>query len=383
MINREATARLIKLAKTFRSVAVVGPRQSGKTTLCRRVFPQKPYISLENPDVLEFATNDPRGFLAQFKNGAILDEIQRVPKLFSYLQQILDETKKKGLFILTGSNNFLLQENITQTLSGRIAYLQLLPLSLKELAENKKLKADYTHHILSGGYPEVNTKKISVADWYANYINTYVERDVRQLKNISNLSQFMKLLKLCAGRTGQVLNLTSLSNDCGIDQKTVAAWLSVLQSSYIIYLLKPYHTNFNKRVIKTPKLYFYDTGVACSLLGINNVKQITQHVAKGFLFENMIVTEMLKQRFNAGATDNLFYWRDKTGNEVDILTDDAGKLTAIELKAGETIATDFFKGLDYFSALQSKPIKKILLYGGKQEQTRSNGITILPWNKFI
>ena len=383
MINREATARLIKLAKTFRSVAVVGARQSGKTTLCRRVFPQKPYVSLENPDTLEFATNDPRGFLAQFKNGAILDEIQRVPKLFSYLQQILDETKKKGLFILTGSNNFLLQENITQTLSGRVAYLQLLPLSLKELAENKKLKADYTHHILYGGYPEVNTKKISAADWYANYINTYVERDVRQLKNISNLSQFMKLLKLCAGRTGQVLNLTSLSNDCGIDQKTVAAWLSVLQSSYIIYLLKPYHTNFNKRVIKTPKLYFYDTGVACSLLGISNEKQIAQHVAKGFLFENMVVTEMLKQRFNAGATDNLFYWRDKTGNEVDILTDDAGKLTAIELKAGETIATDFLKGLDYFSALQSKPIKKILLYGGKQEQTRSNGINILPWNKFI
>ena len=383
MINRTATARLIRLAKTFRSVAVTGPRQSGKTTLCRMVFPQKSYISLENPDILEFATNDPRGFLAQFKNGAILDEVQRAPHLFSYLQQILDETKKKGLFILTGSNNFLLQENITQTLSGRIAYLQLLPLSLKELAESKKLKAGYANHILLGGYPEVNTKKISAADWHANYINTYVERDVRQLKNISNLSQFMKLLKLCAGRTGQVLNLTSLSNDCGIDQKTVAAWLSVLQSSYIVYLLKPYHTNFNKQVMKTPKLYFYDSGVACSLLGITNEKQITQHVAKGFLFENMIVSEMLKQRFNAGAIDNLFYWRDKTGNEVDILTDNAGKLYAIELKAGETISTDFFKGLDYFSALQKKSIKKILLYGGKLEQKRSNGISVLPWNKFI
>ena len=383
MINRSAAARLIKLAKTFRSVAVVGPRQSGKTTLCRAVFPKMPYVSLENPDILEFVANDPRGFLSQFKNGAILDEIQRAPQLFSYLQQVLDETKKKGLFILTGSNNFLLQENITQTLSGRIAYLQLLPLSLNELAASKKLKADYVSHILLGGYPEVNTKKISAADWYANYINTYVERDVRQLKNISNLLQFMKLLRLCAGRTGQVLNLTSLSNDCGIDQKTVAAWLSVLQSSYIIYLLKPYHTNFNKRVIKTPKLYFYDTGVACSLLGITNPKQITQHVAKGFLFENMVVSEMLKQRFNTGATDNLFYWRDKTGNEVDVLTDNAGKLTALELKAGETISTDFFKGLDYFSSLQKKPIKKLLLYGGKQEQTRSNGITILPWNKFI
>ncbi|MEO8772494.1 MAG: ATP-binding protein [Ferruginibacter sp.] len=383
MIKRTATARLTKLAKTFRSVAVVGPRQSGKTTLCRAVFPLKPYVSLENPDILEFALSDPRGFLSQFKNGAILDEIQRAPQLFSYLQQILDETKKKGLFILTGSNNFLIQENITQTLSGRIAYVQLLPLSFKELTESKKLKADYAYHILSGGYPGVISKRINTADWYANYINTYVERDVRQLKNISNLGQFMKLLKLCAGRTGQVLNLTSLSNDCGIDQKTVAAWLSILQSSYIIYLLKPYHSNFNKRITKTPKLYFYDTGVACSLLGITNVKQISQHVTKGFLFENMIVSELLKERFNTGKADNLFYWRDKTGNEVDILTDDAGKLTAIELKAGETISSDFLKGLDYFSSLYKKPIKKILLYGGKQEQTRSNGIAILPWNKFI
>ena len=381
MINRIAVARLTKLAKTFRSVAVVGPRQSGKTTLCRAVFPKKPYVSLENPDILEFVTNDPRGFLSQFKNGAILDEIQRAPQLFSYLQQLLDETKKKGLFILTGSNNFLLQENITQTLSGRIAYLQLLPLSLKELATSKKLKADYTNHILLGGYPEVNTKKISAADWYANYINTYVERDVRQLKNISNLGQFMKLLKLCAGRTGQILNLTTLSNDCGIDQKTVAAWLSVLQSSYIIYLLKPYHGNFNKRIIKTPKLYFYDTGVACSLLGISNAKQITTHAAKGALFENMIVSELLKERFNTGLADNLFYWRDKTGNEVDIVLDKAGKLTAMELKAGETISQDFFKGIEYFSALNKKPIQKILVYGGKEEQKRSNDIIVKPWNK--
>ena len=243
MINRTATLRLVKLSKAFRSVAVVGPRQSGKTTLCKTVFPQKPYISLENPDVLEFSKTDPRGFLGQFKNGAILDEIQRAPHLFSYLQQVLDETKKKGLFILTGSNNFLLQENITQTLSGRIAYVQLLPLSLKELAEGKKLKTSYHWHIVSGGYPELITRKINPEDWYTSYINTYVERDVRQLKNISNLTQFTKLLKLCAGRTGQILNLTSFSNDCGIDQKTVSAWLSILQSSYIIYLLKPYFGN--------------------------------------------------------------------------------------------------------------------------------------------
>ena len=381
MIKRTAEIRLVKLATTFRSVAVIGPRQSGKTTLCRAVFPQKPYVSLENPDILEFAGADPRGFLSQYKNGAILDEIQRAPHLFSYLQQVLDETKKKGLFILTGSNNFLLQSTITQTLSGRIAYLQLLPLSLQELKDSKKIKTDYDWHILSGGYPEVIAKKINPADWYAGYITTYVERDVRQLKNISNLSLFVKLLRLCAGRTGQILNLTSLSNDCGIDQKTVAAWLSVLQSSYIVYLLKPYHNNFNKRIIKTPKLYFYDTGVACSLLGISHTKQIAHHAAKGPLFENMMVSELLKERFNAGASDNLYYWRDKTGNEVDVLIDKAGKLTTIELKAGETISADYFKGLNYFAELNKKKIQQLLVYGGKQEQKRSNGIIVKPWNK--
>jgi len=382
MIKRTAEAKLIKLAKTFRSVAVVGPRQSGKTTLCKTVFPKKQYVSLENPDIRDFATVDPRGFLAQFKNGAILDEIQKAPHLFSYLQQILDETKKKGLFILTGSNNFLLQENITQTLSGRVAYLQLLPLSLQELYESKKIKADYGWHILNGGYPEVIERKIDPADWYSGYMNTYVERDVRQLKNISNLSQFTKLLRLCAGRTGQMLNLTSLSNDCGIDQKTVSSWLSILQSSFIVYLLKPYHNNFNKRIIKSPKLYFYDTGLACSLLGISNTKQIAVHSAKGFLFENLIISEMLKKRLNEAKQDNLYYWRDKTGNEVDVLIDEGGKLTVVELKAAETISQDFFSGIDYFSSLNKAGVKKLLIYGGKQGQLRSNGTIIKPWNEF-
>lgn len=383
MIKRTAAARLIKLAKTFRSVAVIGPRQSGKTTLCRLVFPQKPYVSLENPDVLEFAKADPRGFLSQYKNGAILDEIQRAPHLFSYLQQVLDETKKKGLFILTGSNNFLLQENITQTLSGRIAYLQLLPLSLQELKESKKIKAAYSWHILNGGYPEVIAKKINPADWYSGYLHTYVERDVRQLKNISNLSLFTKLLRLCAGRTGQILNMTSLANDCGIDQKTITAWLALLQSSFIIYLLKPYHGSFNKRIMKTPKLYFYDTGIACSLLGINNIKQITTHAIKGHLFENMVISELLKERLNKGQQDNLYYWRDKTGNEVDVLIDNAGKLTAMELKAGETISQDFFKGLNYLSSLNKKTTGKILVYGGNTGQKRSDNTHVMPWNELI
>ena len=381
MIPRVAEARLTKLAKTFRSVAVVGPRQSGKTTLCKKVFPQKAYVSLENPDILEYATTDPRGFLAQYENGAILDEIQRAPLLFSYLQQVLDETKRKGLFILTGSNNFLLQETISQTLAGRIAYLQLLPLSLQELKAAGKIKASYGSQILQGGYPEVVAKKIPPSDWYPGYIATYVERGVRQLKNIGNLSLFIKLLRLCAGRTGQMLNLTALSNDCGIDQKTVAAWLSVLQTSYIIYLVRPYHNNLNKRIVKTPKLYFYDTGVACSLLGIIHAKQLTTHSMRGYLFENMIVGELLKDRFNAGLTDNLYYWRDKTGNEVDVIMDDAGKLTAVELKAGETISSDFFKGLNYFSGLNKKPVQRLLVYGGEEEQKRSNGVVIKAWNK--
>jgi hypothetical protein len=382
MIERSATARLLKLAKTFRSVAVVGPRQSGKTTLCRKLFPGKPYVSLENPDTLEFAKTDPRGFLNQYiKNGAILDEVQRVPQLFSYLQQILDETKKKGLFILTGSNNFLLQENITQTLAGRIAYLQLLPLSIEELTKSNKLKSSYTWHILNGGYPEVVAKKVSAQDWFPGYISTYIERDVRQLKNISNLPLFIKFIRLCAGRTGQILNLTSLANDGGIDQKTAAAWLAVLQSSFIIYLLRPYHGNFNKRFIKSPKLYFYDTGLVCSLLGIVNAKQTLTHAAKGALMENLTVSELLKKQFNTGSTDNLYYWRDKTGNEVDIIIENLSRLKAIEIKAGETISAEYFKGLEYFKTLNKKPIASVLLYGGKEEQKRSNGTTVMPWYK--
>ncbi len=385
MIKRLATEKLISLSKTFRSVAVVGPRQSGKTTLCRNVFPEKAYISLENPDILEYATTDPRGFLSQYntENGAILDEIQKAPHLFSYLQQILDETKKKGLFILSGSNNFLLQENISQSLSGRIAYLQLLPLSLEELKTSPYFKKNYAAHIFSGGYPEVIADEINPTDWFPNYISTYIERDVRQLKNINNLFLFTKLLRMCAGRTGQILNMASLANDCGIDQKTVAAWLGVLQSSYIIYLLKPYYNNFNKRITKTPKLYFYDTGVACSLLGIKSAEQIAMHTAKGALFENLIVSELLKNRFNAGESDNLFYWRDKTGHEVDIITENEGQLTAIELKAGETINADFFKGLNYFSTVSTQNVENLLVYGGDQIQKRSNGISVKPWNNFM
>lgn len=386
MIPRLAAERLKKLAATFRSVAVVGPRQSGKTTLCRTIFPDKAYVSLENPDILEYALADPRGFLSQYKQGggAILDEVQRAPHLFSYLQQILDETKEKGKFILTGSNNFLLQENISQSLAGRVAYVQLLPLSLQELKASNYLSPTYAQHMLSGGYPEVITEEIDPSDWFPNYIATYVERDVRQLKNINNLALFTTFLRMCAGRTGQILNVSSLANDCGIDQKTASAWLGILQSSYIVYLLKPYYRNFNKRIIKAPKLYFYDTGLASSLLGIKSAGEIPLHAAKGPLFENLILSELLKARFNAGESDHLFYWRDQTGHEIDVIAENEGNLTAIELKAGETIQADFFKGLTFFSGLEAVgEVQQLLIYGGNQEQARSNGIMVKPWDRFF
>lgn len=380
MIKREAEARLRKLGRSFRSVAVIGPRQSGKTTLCRLVFPGKPYVSMENPDTLEFAKSDPRGFLAQYKNGAILDEVQRAPHLFSYLQQILDETKKKGLFILTGSNNFLLQHNITQTLAGRIAYVQLLPLSLSELHESGKLKSNYLHAIFTGGYPEIIAKKVNPADWYSNYISTYVERDVRLLKNIANVSLFLKFIRLCAGRSGSILNLNSLANDCGIDQKTATHWMALLQASFIVYLLRPYHNNYNKRLIKTPKLYFTDTGLACSLAGIDNARQLINHAFKGHFLENLLIIEALKKRMNLGLPDNLYYWRDKTGNEVDLLMENYPGINAYEIKAGETISSDYFKGLQYYEGVEKKKVKSYLLYGGKELQVRSSGIKVYPWN---
>jgi uncharacterized protein len=380
MINRAAEIRLIKLAKQFRSVAVIGPRQSGKTTLCKKVFSNKPYVSLENPDTLAFANEDPRGFLAQFTNGAILDEIQRAPKLFSYLQQILDETKKRGLFILSGSNNFLLQENISQSLAGRIAYLKLLPLSIAELSAANKLSKSYQQTIFNGGYPEIIAKKVNTADWYNNYIQTYVERDVRLLKNISNLSLFLKFIKLCAGRIGSQLNLSSIANDCNIDQKTAATWMSILEASFIVYLLKPYYTNLNKRLTKSSKLYFYDTGLACAILNIDSAKALHTHPYVGHLFENLMVMEALKYRMNKGLQENLYFVQDKTGNEIDLILEEPKILKAYECKSSATINNDHFKGLLYFSKLEKIKLAMNIIYGGNEIQKRSNSIHIHPWN---
>ncbi|MEK6616456.1 MAG: AAA family ATPase, partial [Bacteroidota bacterium] len=275
MIKRTAEKLLRNYSRQFRALAVVGPRQSGKTTLVKMTFPGKPYVSLENPDERMQADSDPRGFLNRFKNGAIIDEAQRVPVLFSYLQQILDETRKESLFILTGSNNFLLQQSVTQSLAGRIGYIDLLPLSINEISFFVKTKISTDELILNGCYPELYDKKRISSIWYPAYIRTYVERDVRQLRNIDNTLLFTRFLQLCAGRTGQQISVSALSNECGIDVKTVNSWLGILQSSYIIFLLPPHHRNFNKRIVKTSKLYFTDTGLACSLLGIHKTKELS------------------------------------------------------------------------------------------------------------
>jgi predicted AAA+ superfamily ATPase len=379
MIIRTATEEVKMLAKQFKAIAIVGPRQSGKTTLARHVFSNKPYVSLENPDIRQFATDDPRGFLEQYPAGAIFDEAQRVPELFSYLQQILDENSEKGQFILTGSNNFLLQENISQSLAGRIAYLYLLPFSVEEAEKAIGQPQNIEDIMYQGGYPPIYDNQVAPERWLPNYIRTYIERDVRQIKNISNLNLFERFLKLCAGRTGQLLNMNSLAIEAGVDSKTIASWLSVLESSFIIHLLKPHHQNFNKRLVKMPKLYFYDTGLACSLLGITKATQLSLHPLKGNLFENFVVGELVKERFNKNLPLNLYFWRDSTGNEVDIIIDEGTTLFPVEIKAGKTITSDYFKNFQFWNKITGSS-EGAVIYAGNELQKRSTGITVVPWN---
>jgi predicted AAA+ superfamily ATPase len=302
MIQRTAKDKLIQLANTFKAVAVTGARQTGKTTLVKQVFKNKPYLSLENPDIRTFAIEDPRGFLASYPDGAIFDEIQRAPQLFSYLQEILDNSTKKGLFILTGSNNFLLQQNISQSLAGRVGYLQLLPFSIEELKIATLLPDDDDELMLNGFYPPIYDQSIPPLDWCPNYIRTYIEKDVRQIKNITDLIVFERFIKLLAGRSGQELNNSALAVETGVDVKTIQSWIGILENSFIIYLLKPHFKNFNKTIVKRPKVYFYDTALVCNLLGIQQVAQLQTHPLRGAIFEGMVVTELLKKRTNIGAS---------------------------------------------------------------------------------
>ena len=379
MIQRDLSKKLKSLSSKFPVVSVVGPRQSGKTTLVKYVFPNMRYVSLEDLDTREFASHDPKGFLATYNKGAVIDEIQRVPELFSYIQTVVDQKNKAGQFILTGSQNFLLQENLSQTLAGRTAILKLLPLSLNELKRSSYVLKESEEYIFKGFYPRIYDKKIHPSDWYPSYIQTYIERDVRLMKNITDLGAFQKFLKLCAGRTGQILNLSSLGNDCGISHNTAKAWLSVLESSYIIFLLKPYYKNFNKRLVKMPKLYFYDTGMASSLLGIQNKNQLKAHYLKGGLFESFVLAEIMKEQFNRGEEPRLYYWRDKTGNEIDGVLELFQSLMRIEIKAGKTIGEEYFDGLNYWNKLTAaKDKNSFLVYNGEENQKRSVA-NVISW----
>lgn len=376
MISRDSIELLRNLSLSFKAIAITGPRQSGKTTLSKSIFPDKPYVTLENPNDRNLALQDPVGFITAFPNGAILDEIQKAPELFSYLQGILDASDEKGKFILTGSNNFLLLESISQSLAGRVGFLDLLPFSINESERTPQPPTSIEEHLFLGGYPSVVHDRINPEAWFSSYVRTYVERDVRLVKNITDLNTFQRFVYLCAGRIGQQINLTSLGNDTGVDYKTVQSWLNILQASYIVYTLPPYYKNFNKRLTKSAKLYFYDTGLACYLLGIKNYSELINHGYRGALFENFIIVEMLKNRFNKGQRSNLFYWRDSSGNEIDVLIDQGTTQIPVEIKSAATLNMDFFKGLNYWQKLTGQT-EGYIVYSG--EAKKHKNYSIINW----
>lgn len=364
MIQRAVEQHLLRLARQYPVVTMTGPRQSGKTTLCQAAFPHKRYISLENLDSRRMAVKDPRRFLADLPDGAVLDEIQRAPELLSYIQGIVDERKKEGMFILTGSRQFELMDSITQSLAGRTALVKLLPLSYTEVYGAGKKRPDLNTVLFTGFYPRIFDKKLNPTEALAFYTTTYIERDVRSLIQVHDLSRFEMFLKICAAQTGQILNLSHLSNECGIAVNTVKSWLSVLEASYIVFLLKPHHKNFKKRLIKSPKLYFVDVGLAAFLLDIQDESHLKNHPLRGALFETFVVTEMLKERFNHIQTNNMYYFRDNVGNEVDVLMDKGSEVVPVEIKSGQTVADEFFKGLDYYRKLNPAVKESWLVYGG-------------------
>ena len=378
MIQRDIQNKILQLTEKFPVISITGPRQSGKTTLLKMLFPNYRYESLEEPDTKLYAASDPRKFLGG-RNKMIIDEIQRVPELFSYLQTATDENNIPGQFIISGSQSFLLNQHISQSLAGRVAILNLMPLSLNEIIKYGINEKKYEKLIFHGFYPRLFDKKIDPADFYPNYIQTYLERDVRLLQNIRDLSVFIRFLKLCAGRTGHLLNLTSLANDCGISVNTSKSWISVLEASYIIFLLQPHYKNFNKRLVKMPKLYFIDTGLASALLEIHSETQLGTHFLRGNLFENFILSEFNKARLNKGLRNNCFFWRDNKGSEIDCIIDDGNRLTPIEIKSGNTSNADFFKGLNYWNKLSGNPIENsYVIYGGDLTRETKDG-TLLSW----
>lgn len=381
LIKRKLTHYLLYDSQKSPVIGIFGPRQSGKTTLARATFDKHRYVSLEDLDTRNFATTDPRGFLEEFKNehGIILDEVQRVPSLLSYIQTDVDLHYRPGYYVLTGSQNFLVNQAITQTLAGRIALYTLLPLSISELKQAQVLTATPEAAMYNGFYPLIYSRQENPARWYRDYIRTYVERDVRTLSNVADLDTFQRFMQLCAGHTGQEVNFSSLGSAVGISYNTAKSWLSILQSSYIIFLLQPYFKNFNKRIVKSPKLFFYDTGLVCSLLGIETEEQMRSHYLRGGIFESMIISDLYKNAFNADRLPRMYFWSDKTKHEVDCIMERGTALYSIEMKSGKTINADYFEGLSYWNTLSGgSATTSFIIYGGDENQKRSAG-TVLSW----
>jgi len=381
MIKREIEPFLIEAAGQFKALALTGPRQSGKTTTVRMAFPDKPYVTLESPDERERALRDPRQFLSRLPDGGIIDEIQRAPQLFAYLQEILDARRDPGQFILTGSQQFGMMETISQSLAGRVAIFSLLPFSAQELKKGGWLASSVDETLFRGGYPPVFDQQIQAPWWFDSYITTYVERDVRQITNVGDLILFQRFLTLCAGNVGQLVNANRIGSDCGVNHGTVSSWLSVLEASFVAFRLAPHHRNFRKRIVKTPKLYFWDTGLVIRLLGIQSAGQLATHPLRGSLFENWVIVEFMKRRFHSGRKSNLFFWRNNTGLEVDIIAEQADRLMPVEIKSGGTIATDWVKGIDEWLALSGDAaVDPALVYGG-DTLWREGQVSIFPWNQ--
>jgi predicted AAA+ superfamily ATPase len=384
-IDRQAHGVLLQRATLYPVVTVLGPRQSGKTTLCRMAFPDKPYVNLEQPDVREFAQQDPKAFLAQFSDGAVLDEIQNVPSLLSWIQVLTDADPRKGRFVLTGSHQLQVSAQVTQSLAGRTAVLELLPLSLSELAKANDLStgkpADVNGLMLQGGYPRIHAQDMPPEVMLSDYFATYVERDVRQLINLRHLREFGQCVRLLAGRTGQLLNQTSLGNEVGVSSNTITQWLSILEASFLVFRLAPWSVNIGKRLVKSPKIYFYDVGLACWLLGIKTVEQLQHHPLRGALFENLVVLEVLKSLRNQGLRDPLYFFRDSNGLEIDLLLDHADGLQLVEIKASQTVSAPLFKNLRTVSTLLGDRVRsQHLIYGGAERQDRT-GVEVLPYGQ--
>ena len=383
MIDRDLAPELVRVARQFPSITLTGPRQSGKTTLCRAVFPDHPYATLEALDIRAFATEDPRGFLRQFPQGAIIDEVQRVPGILSYLQGIIDSDPEPGRWILTGSQNLSLLESVSQSLAGRTAVHYLLPLSRNEIVRFDRHPQLLEEALFAGAYPRIFDRELNPADWLRSYVATYIERDVRTISNVGDLPTFQRFVQLCAGRTAQLVNYSSLADDCGISQPTAKAWLGILETSFLTFRLPAFHANLRKRLVKMPKLYFHDTGLVCWLLGIRTAEQLRTHPLRGPIFETWVVSEIAKYRTNRGETAGLSFYRDSNGAEADLIIEHPSRITLVEAKASETPSSTLFAGAQRVQRHLSRlprPCSVVVAYGGDQLQQRTEG-SLIPWRE--